>query len=102
MRLIKPSTLAHWAAQFPDAAQSLAVWQRLMESHELPHFVALRRIFRHADQVTVASQRTVTIFNVRGNHYRLLAALHYNRQLCFALRFLTHAEYDKNRWKNEL
>ena len=102
VRLIKPSILAQWAAQYPDAAQPLAVWQRLIESHEMPHFVALRRIFPHADQVTVTSRRTVTVFNVRGNHYRLLAALHYNRQLCFALRFLTHKDYDQDHWKNEL
>lgn len=30
------------------------------------------------------------------------AAIHYNRQLCFALRFLTHADYSKDRWKTEL
>ena len=102
MRLIKPSTLREWAGQYPDAAPALAVWQRLMEAHEFPHFAALRRVFPHADQITVASQRTATVFNVRGNHYRLVAALHYNRQLCFALRFLTHAEYSKDRWKDKL
>lgn len=102
VRLIKPSTLREWAGHYPDAAQALAVWQRLVEAHEFPHFAALRRVFPHADQITVTSKRTVTVFNVRGNHYRLVAALHYNRQLCFALRFLTHADYSKDRWKDEL
>jgi len=102
VRLIKPSTLRTWAGQYPDAAEALAVWQRLVEAHEFPHFVALRRVFPHADQIIVTSKRIVTVFNVRGNHYRLVAALHYNRQLCFALRFLTHADYSKDRWKDEL
>ena len=102
MRRIKPSTLRQWAERYPEAAEALAVWQRLIESNPLPHFAALRRVFPHADQVAVKSRRTVTVFNVRGNHYRLIAALHYNRRLCFALRFLTHADYTKANWKNEL
>ena len=102
VRLIKPSTVREWADQYPDAASALAAWQRLMETHEFVHFAALRRVFPHAGQGTVASQRLVTVFNLRGNRYRLVVALHYNRQLCFALRFLTHAEYSKNHWKDQL
>lgn len=102
MRLIKPSTLRAWSELHPDAATALAVWRRLIEAHEILHFSDLRRLWPHADQVTSRSRRTVTVFNLRGGHYRLIAALHYNRQMCFALRFLTHADYDKNRWKDEL
>ncbi|MSU61565.1 MAG: type II toxin-antitoxin system HigB family toxin [Pedosphaera sp.] len=102
MRLIKPSTLKTWAEQFPKAREALAVWQRLIEQNDFAHLAALRRVFPHADPVAVRSGRTATVFNVCGNHYRLIAALHYNRQLCFALRFLTHAEYSRNRWKDEL
>lgn len=78
------------------------MWQRLVEAHDFPHFIALRRGFPHADQINVRSKRTVTVFKVRGNHYRLMAALHYNRPFCFALRFLTHADHSKDRWKAEL
>lgn len=102
MRLIKPSTLREWAGRHADAAEPLAAWQRIIERNEFAHFAALRRVFPHADQVATGSGRTVTVFNVRGNRYRLVAALHYNRRLCFALRFLTHAEYDQNHWKSEL
>jgi mRNA interferase HigB len=41
------------------------------------------------------------VFNICGNSYRLVCALHYTGKV-FLLRFLTHAEYDKNRWKDEL
>jgi len=60
-----------------------------------------RRSFPHADQVTVQSGRTVTVFNIT-NDFRLISAIHYNRQEVFTLRFLTHAEYDKNSWKSAL
>ena len=49
-----------------------------------------------------ATAAIVTVFNLQGDHSSLLATLHYNRQLCFALRFPTHAEYSKDRWKDKL
>jgi mRNA interferase HigB len=52
--------------------------------------------------VTVSSGRSVTVFNIRGNDYRLVAAIHYNTQRVYALRVLTHAEYDRDRWKDQL
>ena len=102
MRLIKPSTLAEWGKCHGDARPSLFVWRRLIEGHEFRHFTGLRSVFPSADQVTVGSGRTVVVFNIKGNRYRLIAALHYNRALCFALRFMTHAEYSKDVWKDEL
>jgi mRNA interferase HigB len=44
----------------------------------------------------------VTCFNIRGNDYRLITAIHYNLGKVFVLRFMTHAKYDKGRWKDEL
>jgi mRNA interferase HigB len=40
--------------------------------------------------------------NIGGNKYRLIAAIHYNRQRVYVLRLLTHAEYGKNLWKDTL
>jgi mRNA interferase HigB len=51
--------------------------------------------------VTVKSNRTVTVFNIT-NDLRLITAIHYNRQEIFTMRFLTHAEYSKNKWKSSL
>ena len=62
----------------------------------------LRRSFRSADEVRVASGRTVVIFNIGGNAYRLITAIHYNRQIVYVLRFMTHADYSKDRWKDDL
>jgi mRNA interferase HigB len=62
----------------------------------------VRRVYPHADPVAVASNRTVVVFNIRGNRYRLITAIHYNRQVIYTLRFLTHAEYSKDRWKEDL
>ena len=41
----------------------------------------------------------VTVFNVKGNEYRLLTYVDYASQFVQALDLLTHAEYDKEQWK---
>jgi mRNA interferase HigB len=41
----------------------------------------------------------VTVFNFCGNDYRLVVAIHFDRQIVFMLRFLTHAQYSKDKWK---
>jgi mRNA-degrading endonuclease HigB of HigAB toxin-antitoxin module len=50
----------------------------------------------------VASGNPVVVFNVCSNTYRLICAIHYDTGKVFLLRFLTRAEYDKDRWKGEL
>lgn len=35
------------------------------------------------------------VFNIKGNHFRLVADINFKRKLFFAVWFGTHAEYDK-------
>ena len=44
----------------------------------------------------------MTVFNICGNKYRLITAIKYRWRTVYMLRFLTHAEYDKEKWKNQL
>jgi mRNA interferase HigB len=62
----------------------------------------LRRTLPAADPVKVASGRRVIVFNIGGNAFRLIAALHFNTGHAYALAFMTHAEYSKDRWRNTL
>ncbi len=41
----------------------------------------------------------VTVFNVRGNKYRLLTLINCQQQIAVLLELLTHAEYNKQQWK---
>jgi mRNA interferase HigB len=65
-------------------------------------FAGIRSVFPSADLVTVASGRKVVVFNLGGNEFRLVCAVHFNTGMVFALRFLTHAEYSKETWKEKL
>lgn len=41
------------------------------------------------------------VFNVGGNKYRVIARIHFNRQMVFIRFVLTHREYDRDKWKSE-
>jgi mRNA interferase HigB len=62
----------------------------------------VRGSYGSADIVHVRSGRPVIVFNVCGNQYRLIVAMHFNKQMAYTLRFLTHSEYGRDDWKNEL
>lgn len=102
MRIITRKRLREFAHRHPDAADPLQKWHDVVHEAEWENLQDVRRVFAHADAVTVASGNSVTVFNIRGNKYRLVAALHYNTQRVYVLRLLTHAEYSKDFWKDEL
>ena len=101
MRLITTKRLREYAKRHPTVATTLDHWTELMVRTDFDNFVELRRVFPSADQMEVGSGRTVTIFNIK-NHYWLITAIHYNHHLVYILLLLTHAEYDQNRWKDNL
>ena len=102
MRIIAEGTVREWAEQHARAASSLRQWVKVVQAMRWSSFAALRQTFPAADLVTVRSGRKVVVFNIGGNDFRLLCAVHFNTGMVFALRFLTHAEYSKDQWKNEL
>jgi mRNA interferase HigB len=102
MRIIKEPFLKAQALAFPQAAAWLQAFRAIARAAEWKSIVDLRRDYPHADAVTVKSGRTVIVLNVAGNKYRLLVAVHFNVQTVFTLRFLTHIQYSKGRWKSEL
>jgi mRNA interferase HigB len=102
VRIIKPSYLVDSARRHPNARPSLQAWKTAVEAANWRKFSDVRATFATADTVKVQSGKTVVVFNISGNGYRLICAIHYNRHLVFTLFFLTHAEYDKDRWKSDL
>lgn len=60
----------------------------------------MRRTYPHADGVKTGPDEVLTVFNVCGNHYRLIARIRYDYGLVNVRCVLTHAEYDAGRWKD--
>lgn len=44
----------------------------------------------------------MTVFNIAGNKYRLVAKLEYEFGSVFVKMVMTHAQYSKGRWKELL
>ena len=102
MNVVTRKRLRMFAEQHPEAARPLEQWYRTLRQAHWQSLQELRLVYPHADPVAVASGKAVTVFNISGNKYRLIAAIHYNRQRVFVLRLLTHAEYSKDHWKKTL
>ncbi|MBM4017559.1 MAG: type II toxin-antitoxin system HigB family toxin [Planctomycetes bacterium] len=102
MRVIRPGRVREFAARHPDATPSLERWLEAAEAARWRNLVDVRQVFRGADEVKVASGRTVVVFNIAGNQFRLITAIHYNVGKVFVLMLLTHAEYGKDRRKDAL
>ena len=102
MRIIKISTLRDFWLANRQAEASLRTWIGQVKAADWRNFPDIRGTIPKADLVTVASGRPVVVFNIAHNRYRLIAAVHYNRRIVYALFILTHAEYDRNAWKEQL
>ena len=102
MRIIKELFLKDAAQRYPKAGKFLSAWVLVVKKADWGSFQELQRTYPSADLVKVGSGKRVIVFNVCGNTYRLIAAVHFDRQIVYTLRFLTHAEYSKNIWKEEL
>ena len=99
MHVIHPARIAEYARKHRDAARPLKQWLADAQAAQWRDITDVRMAYPHADAARVSSGATVTIFNIKGNHYRLIVSIHYNRQRLFIRDFLTHAEYDKDTWK---
>lgn len=91
--IAKPILIDFWT-RHPDAQGPFLAWLALTQSRSLASFDELRCVFARA--VRVAG---LTVFDIGGNKYRLIAAIHYNRGKVYLRHVLTHADYDRGAWK---
>ena len=92
MRVISNKALVDFAAIYSDANEPLQAWQQLMESTQFENFAELKAAFNSVDKVGI-----FYVFNIGGNKYRLITAIHFNTKMVFIRSVFTHKEYDK--WK---
>jgi mRNA interferase HigB len=96
MHLIAIKTLRDDASIFPDVRQPIQDWYDKVRKARWQNLEEVRESFRDAEAVG-----NFTVFNIKGNAYRLIVGINYQKQAVYYKYFLTHAEYDKNRWKND-
>ena len=95
VRVISRRALRAFASGHPPAWDSLRNWANAVEaSDDWTSPADVRRTFNRADFVD-----GLTVFDVGGNKYRVIAFIHYRRQIVYIKHVLTHQEYSKGAWK---
>ena len=74
MHLITKKALKTFWEQNPDSKTALSRWSRIIEKNKFENFAQLRKTFPSADLVG-----KLIVFNIGGNKYRLIVAIHFNR-----------------------
>jgi mRNA interferase HigB len=79
----------------------LTIWAKTVENVIWHSLNDVRKAYPAADGVKLNSRFVVTVFNVKGNEYRLLTSIDYDAGIVEFIDVLTHAEYDKEMWKDK-
>jgi len=94
MHVITRKRINEFSVLHPDSKGPLSAWFAIVDKTGFKSLVELRKTFASADLVG-----DKVVFNIGGNKYRLIAAIHFNRGKLYIREILTHAEYDKGGWK---
>ncbi|VAW43176.1 putative membrane protein [hydrothermal vent metagenome] len=91
MRIISRKVLREFWEQYPNAEQPLRSWLKNVKQTTWKTPADIKNSYRSAS--FLANNRVV--FNIKGNHYRIVIAIKYQYSVVY-IRFVgTHSEYDK-------
>lgn len=90
MRVIAVSTLRAFWVLHPDAEQPLRAWYEEVTNAAWTQPADIKQHYRSA---SILKNRRF-VFNIKGNEYRLIAAVAYRLQIVYVKFIGTHAQYD--------
>lgn len=91
VRIIAKKILREYWIIHPDCEQQLKSWFQETNRASWKNHNELKHDYPNAS--IIADTRVV--FNIKGNHYRLIVKINYDFQICWIRFIVTHAEYDK-------
>ena len=94
MHIISRKKLLEAAEKHAGLGEPLDVWYRIAKKAEWRNLMEVRRVFPSAD-----AAGKFTVFNIKGNAYRLITEINYGTKRVFLRHVLTHAEYSKGEWR---
>ncbi|GCL42281.1 MAG: type II toxin-antitoxin system HigB family toxin [Aphanizomenon sp.] len=96
MHLISIRTLREEAEKYPDIKKQIESWYITVKKAEWQSLNDVQKVYRDAEAVG-----NFTVFNIKGNDYRLIVGINYKTKKVHYKYLLTHAEYNKDKWKND-
>jgi mRNA interferase HigB len=97
MHLISAGKLKEASASYPEVEEVVKNFSKKFEKAQWKNLIDVRQDYQSAEAVG-----SFTVFNIKGNKYRLIIDIDYEEQVAYFKYFLTHAEYDKEQWKNDI
>jgi len=94
MHVISRKSLLEFSQKHADAFTPLDDWYRTALGAKWKNLLEVREFYPHADPVG-----KYTVFNIKGNDYRLIVEINYRKQTIYLRFILTHPEYDRGEWK---
>jgi mRNA interferase HigB len=93
MRVISRKRLLQFGAKHPQAAKPLEVWFRIMKATKFggPDEV----VAKFGSQNVSFLDGELTVYDISGNKYRVVAAMVYEGKAVYVKYVFTHPEYDK-------
>jgi len=91
LRIISKKKIRDYVRENSQAKLPLVEWYFKMKEVNAIDISDLKKVFNSVDAVY-----GYTIFNIGGNNYRLITAIHYNKQVCYIRDIWTHSQYSKN------
>lgn len=95
MRVISNKALKDFADRNLEASAPLQAWRKIIEKGSYPHFASLRATFNSVDRAG-----DYYVFDISGNKFRIVTAIHFATQCLYVRHVFTHVQYD--RWKPTL
>ncbi len=96
MHVISRRVLREYCQAHADSCQPLDDWYKTAQQANWMNLIEVQAIYPKAEAVG-----NFTVFNIKGNKYRLITSINYAKQIIYIKYVLTHAEYDKNDWKKD-
>ena len=95
MNVISYKRIRQFSLSHRDAEVPLRAWFSTAKKASWQDLAELKQVYPSADLVG-----RHTVFNIKGNKYRLIARIVYRSQTVFIVAVLTHhEEYDLGKWK---
>lgn len=95
MHVISRKKLKEAAERHGELEGPLDAWFRVAKKAAWRNLTDVRKTFSTADSVN-----KWTVFNIKGNQYRLITEINYVFGRIYICHVLTHAEYDRGGWKS--
>lgn len=96
MHMISRKAFRAFSLKHPESGQALDDFFGKIKRCSPGNMAELRQIFPTADSVG-----DCVVFNVGGNKYRVIVHLDFEVQTMWIRYVVTHAEYDRGRWKDD-